>query len=172
MNMNSFIWHSGNYKTLWVENRSVVQFSSVQFSRTVVSDSLPPHGLQHPRPPCPSPTPEAYSNSCPSRWWCHLTISSCRPLLLLPLIFPSIWVFANELALWITWPKYWSISFSISSSSEYSGLISFGIDWFDLLAVQGTQEYSPVTQSKASILRCMAFFIVQSHIHTRLLEKP
>ena len=76
MNMNSFIWHSGNYKTLWVENRSVVQFSSVQFSRTVVSDSLRPHGLQHTRLPCPSPTPEAYSNSCPSRRWCHPTISS------------------------------------------------------------------------------------------------
>jgi len=76
MNMNSFIWHSGNYKTLWVENRSVVQFSSVQFSHRIVSDSLQLHGLQHARFPCPWPTPKAYSNSRPSCRWCHPTISS------------------------------------------------------------------------------------------------
>jgi len=86
----------------------------------------------------------------------------CHPLLLLPSIFPSIRVFSNELALHIMWPKYWSISFSISPSNEYSGLISFRMDWLDLLAVQGTlksllQHHS----SKASILRHSAFFIVQ-----------
>ena len=86
----------------------------------------------------------------------------CHPLLLLPSIFPSIWVFSSELALPIRWPKYWSFSFSISPANEYSGLISFGIDWFDLLAVQGTlnsllQHHS----SKASILRHLAFFIVR-----------
>ena len=70
-------------------------FSSVQFSCSVVSDSLRPHGLQHARPPCPLPTPGVYSNSCPSSQWCHLTISSCRPLLLSPSIFPSIRVFPN-----------------------------------------------------------------------------
>ena len=90
----------------------------------------------------------------------HLIL--CHPLLLLPSIFPSIRVFSSELALHIRWPKYWSFSFSISASNEYSGLISFRIDWFDLLAVQGTlksllQHHS----SKASILRCSAFFIVQ-----------
>ena len=91
----------------------------------------------------------------------------CHPLLLLPLIFPSIKVFSNESALHIRWPKYWSFSFSISPSNEYSGLISFRIDWLDLLAVQGTlksllQHHS----SKASILRCSAFFIVQlSHLY-------
>ena len=90
----------------------------------------------------------------------HLIL--CCPLLLLPSIFPSIRVFSNELALCIRWPKYWSFSFSISPSSEYSGLISFRIDWFDLLALQGTlksllQHHS----SKASILQCSAFFIVQ-----------
>ena len=90
----------------------------------------------------------------------------CHPLLLLPSIFPSIRVFSNELALCIRWPKYWSFSFSISLSNEYSGVISFMIDWLDLLAVQGTlksllQHYS----SKASILWCSAFFIVQlSHL--------
>ena len=112
--------------------------SSVQFSRSVMSSSLRPHGLQHARPPCPSPTPGVYSNSCPS----HISLSSslilCRPLLLLPSIFPSIRLFSNESALRIRWPKYWNFSFSISPSNEYSGLISFRIDWLDLLAVQGT----------------------------------
>ena len=87
----------------------------------------------------------------------HLVL--CRPLLLLPSVFPSIRIFSNESVLRIRWPKYWSFSFSISSSNEHSGLISFRIDWFDLLAVQGTlksllQHYS----SKASILQCSAFF--------------
>ena len=86
----------------------------------------------------------------------------CRPLLLLPSIFPSISIFYSESVLRIRWPKYWSFSFSVSPSNEYSGLISLRIDWLDLLAVQGTlksllQHYS----SKASILRCSAFFIVQ-----------
>ena len=86
----------------------------------------------------------------------------CWSLLLLSLIFPRIRVFSNEPVLHISWPKYWNFSFSISPSNEYSGLISFRIDWFDLLAIQGTlkrllQHYS----SKASILKCSAFFIVQ-----------
>ena len=86
----------------------------------------------------------------------------CRPLLLLPSIFPSIRVFSSESVFYIRWPKYWSFSFSISPSNEYSGLISFRTDWLDLLAVQGTlkrllQHYS----SKASILLCSAFFTVQ-----------
>ena len=90
----------------------------------------------------------------------HLIL--CRPLLLLPPIFPSIRVFSNESVLHIRWPKYWSFSFSISPSNEYPGMISFRMDWLDLLAVQGTlksllQHHS----SKASILRCSAFFIVQ-----------
>ena len=90
----------------------------------------------------------------------HLTL--CRPLFLLSSTFPNIRVFSNELALHIRWPKYWSFSFSLSPSNEYSGLISFRTDWFDLLSVQGTlksllQHHS----SKASILWCSAFFIVQ-----------
>ena len=97
------------------------------------------HGLQHARPPCPSPIPGACSNSCPSSQSCHPTISaSYRPLLLLPSTFPSIRVFSNESILPIRWPKYWSFSFSNSPSDEYLGLISFRIDWFDLLAYQGT----------------------------------
>ena len=94
----------------------------------------------------------------------HLIL--CRPLLLLPSIFPSIRVFSNESVLHIRWPKYWSFSFSISSSNEYSGLISFRIDWLDLLAVQGTVRSLRHHSSKASILWHLAFFIVHSHIHT------
>ena len=119
---------------------SRARFSSVQFSRSVVSDFLRPHGLQHTRLPCPSPTLRIYSNSCPLSWWCHPTISLCHPLFLPPSIFPSIRVFSNESALRIRWPKYWSFSFSISLSNEYSGLISIGMDWLDLLAVQTEQE--------------------------------
>ena len=127
-----------------------------------MSDSLQPHGLQHARPPCPSPIPRAYSNSpivlvMPSN---HLILS--HPLLLLPSIFSSIRVFSKESVLCIRWPKYWRFSFSISPSNEYSGLISFRIDWLDLLAVQETlksllQHHS----SKTLLLSCSALFIVQ-----------
>ena len=127
-----------------------------------MSDSLRPHELQQARLPHPSPTTGAYSNSCPSSQWCHPTISSCHPLLLLPLVFPSIRVFSNESALRIRWPKYWSFSFSISPSNEYPGLISFRMDWFDLLAVQGTlKSLLQYHSSKASIPWHLAFFIVQ-----------
>ena len=138
-------------------------FSSVQFNRSVVSNSLRPHGLQHARPPCPLPTPGAYSNSCPLSHWLlsnHLVL--CHPLLLLPSIFSSIRVFSNESVLRIRWPEYWNFSFSISPSHEYSGWISSRINWLDLLVVERTlkslvQHHS----SKASILRCSAFFIAQ-----------
>ena len=91
----------------------------------------------------------------------------CHPLLLLPSIFPSIRVFSNESVLAIRWPKYWSFSFSISPSNEYSGLISFRIQWFDLLAVQGTLKGLLQQHSlKASVLQCSVFFMVQlSHLY-------
>ena len=89
----------------------------------------------------------------------HLVL--CSPLLLLPSIFPSIRVFSNESAIHMRWPNYWSFSFSINPSNEHPGLISFRMDWLDLLAVQGTLKSSPTPQSKASILQCLAFFIVQ-----------
>ena len=90
----------------------------------------------------------------------HLIL--CRPLLLLPSIFPSIRVFSNESVLCIRWPKYWSFSFSISPSNEYSGLISFRMDWLDLLAIQGTlKSFLQHHSSKASILQHSAFFMVQ-----------
>ena len=109
--------------------------NSVQFSHSVMSNSLQPHGLQHARLPCPSTTPGAYSNSCPSSLFHHLILS--RPLLP-PSIFPSIRVFSNESVICIRWPKFWSFSFSISLFNKFSGLISVMIDWLDLLAVQGT----------------------------------
>ena len=113
-------------------------------SHSVVSHSLWPHGLQHARPPCPSPTPRAYSNLCPPNRWCHPIISSS----VIPVSshlqscpasgsFPVGQVFSSESVLCSRWPKYCSFSFSISLSSEYSGLISFRMDWLDLLAIQG-----------------------------------
>ena len=119
-------------------------------------DSLQPHEPQHARPPCPSPTPGVYPNPCPLSPWCHPITSSCRPLLILPSVFPSIRVFSNESALHIRWPKYWSLSFNISPSNEHPGLISFRMDWLDLLAVQGTLKSLLQHQnSKASILRIL-----------------
>ena len=112
-------------------------FSLVQFNHSVMSDSLRPHESQHARPPCPSQTPRVYSNSCPSSQLCLPTISSSVfPLFLLPPTTPSIRVFFNESTLRMRWPKYWSFSFSISPSNEHPGLISFRMDWLDLLAVQ------------------------------------
>ena len=110
----------------------VYQFSSVTQSCL----TLRPHELQHARPPCPSPAPRVYPNSCPSSWWCHLIL--CCPFLLLPPIPSSIRIFSSESTLHMRWPKYWSFSFSISPSKEPPGLISFRMDWLDLLTVQGT----------------------------------
>ena len=112
-----------------------ILFISVQFSCSVVSDYLRPHGLQHARPPCLSSTPGVYpiESVMPSN---HLIL--CHPLLLLPSIFPSTRVFSNESTLHIRWPKYWSFHSNISPSNEHSGLISFRMDWLDLLAVQRT----------------------------------
>ena len=128
-------------------------------------NSLWPHGLQHARLPCPSLSPRVCSNPYPLIRWCHPTISSCRPFLLLPLIFPCIRVFSNELALSIRWAKYWS--FSISPSSEYSGLISFRVDRFDLFAVQGTLKSPPAPQFK----NINSSLWSNSQIYTWLLEK-
>ena len=106
----------------------------VQFSCSVTSDSLRSHGLQHTRLPCPSLSLGVCLNSCPSAMLSNHHILCC-PLLLLPSIFPSIRIFSNKSSLCISWPLYWSFSFSNSTSTEYSGLISFCIDWFDLSKV-------------------------------------
>ena len=126
-----------------------------QFSLSVMSNSLQPHEPQHTRPPCPSPTPEVHPNPCPSSRWCHTNISSS-------VVPRSIRVFSNESALHIKWPKYWSFSLSINPSKEYSWLISFKLDWFDLLAVRGIlKSLLQYHSTKASILRRSAFFVVQ-----------
>ena len=107
------------------DGTSSVQYSSVQFSCLVVSDSLWPHELQHARPPCPSPTPGVHSNSHPSSWWCHPAISSSViPFHSCPHSLPAS-VFSNESTLHMRWPKYWSFSLSIIPSKEIPGLISF-----------------------------------------------
>ena len=136
-----------------------IQFSSVTQSCL----TLQPHGLQHARPPCPSSTPRACSNSCPLTQWCHpTTSSSVIPFSYCFQSFPASGFFLNESVLWISWPKYWSFSFSISPSNKYSAPISSRMDWLDLLAVQGTHK--SVLQhhsSKTSIIWCSAYFIVQ-----------
>ena len=113
--------------------QSIGKIFNLLFSHSVVSDSFRPNKLQHTRPPCPIPTPRAYPNSIesvtPSN---HLILY--RPLLLLPSIFPSIRIFSNESALRMRWPKYWSFIFNIRHSNEHPGLISFRMDWLDLLA--------------------------------------
>ena len=137
-------------------------FSSVQFSCSVGSDPLRPRESQHARPPCPSPTPGVHSNSCPWSPWCHPAISSSVvPFSSYPQSLRAS-VFSNESTLCLWWPKYWSFSFSISPSNEHSGLVSFRMDWLDLLAVQGSlKSRLQHHNSKASILRHSAFFTVQ-----------
>ena len=133
-----------------------------------MSDSLLPHGLQHARLLCSPLSPRVCSNSYPlSRSMLSNHLILCCLLLLLPSIFPSTKFFSSESALHISWPKYWSCSFSISPSSEYSRLISFRIDWFDLLVVQGTLKSLLQHHSlKASVFWCSAFFMVQlSHLY-------
>ena len=124
--------------------------------------TLRPHGLQPARLPSPSPSPGACSDSCAWSRGCHPTISPSVTPFSCPQSFPASGSFPNELALHIRWPKYLSFSFNISPSNEYSGLISFRIDWFDLLAVQGTLKSLLQHHSlKASILQCSTFFMVQ-----------
>ena len=136
--------------------------SLVQFSRSVVSNSLWPHESQHARPPCPSPTPGVHPDTSIESVMPSSHLILCHPLLLLPPVPPSIRVFSNESTLCMRWPKYWSFSFSIIPSKEIPGLISFRMDWLDLLAVQGTLKNLLQYHSwKASILRHSAFFTVQ-----------
>ena len=167
-----YIWFSSHprielwpLKQLWI----YIYLPGVQFSGSIVSNSLWHHGLQHARLPCPSPTPRASSNS-----WCHPTISSSViPISSCLQSFPALGSFLMNQFFASGGQSIGSFSFNISPSNEYSGLISFRIDCFDLLAGQGTlksllQHHS----SKASILWCSAFFMIQISIHTWLLEKP
>ena len=158
--------------SLWSTGSRLHSSVPFQLSHSVMSDSLWPHGLQHARLPCPSPTPGAYSNSCPLSQWCHPAISSS----VIPFfshLQSFIRVFSNESVLHIRWPKYWSFNFSISPSNEHPDLISFRRDWLDLPAVQGTfKSHLQHHSLKASILWCSAFFIVQLSHPYMPLEKP
>ena len=181
------MWRKGNLCTLLLEMSvaSATMVNSMEmsqklkielpllllllFSCSVISNSLWPHGLQYARLLCPSPSSRAYSNLCPLNQWCHPTISSSiassHPLLLLPSIFPSIKVFSNQLALRIKWPNYWSFSFSISPSNEYSGLISFRIDFFDLLQSKGrSRVFSNTTVQKHQFFGTQPSLQSNSHI--------
>ena len=147
---------------------------SVQFSHSVMPNSLQPHGLQHAKPPYPSPTPRVYSNSCPLSWWCHPTIlSSVVPFSSCLQSFPASGSFQMSQFFHISWPKYWSFSFSNSPSNEYSGLTFFRMDFCIFLQSKGLSRVFPNT-----IVQNHQFFGVQlsldsnSHIHTWLLEKP
>ena len=127
---------------------------------------MQPHGLQHPRLPHPSLSPSLLKLISIESMMLSNHLTLCCPLLLQSSIFPHIRVYSNELALCIMWPKYWSFSISISSFNEYSGLISFRIDWFDLLVVHGTLKnllHHP--NLKALIFQCSDFFMIQfSHL--------
>ena len=136
------------------------------FNDPVVSDSLLYHGMLPSRPPCPSPSPGVCPSSCSLHCWCHAAISSSDTLFSFCTQSPSIRDFSNELSVCIRWPKYWSFRFSISPSSEYSGLISLKIDWFGLLAPWDSQELSPAPQSES--INSWAFCLLYSPALTTL----
>ena len=147
----------------WIDKENMLYKYIMKYSVQLLdmSDSLQSHEQQDVRLPCPLPSPGACLNSCPFSWWCHPTIA----FFVVP--SPPIFnlsqqrVFSNESVLHIRWPKYWSFSFSISPSNEYSGLISFRIEWFELLAVQGTLKSLLQHSLEASILQHSALFMVQ-----------
>ena len=159
----TFLQHQKKANTLL---NILLFLSSVHFSRSDMSNSLRPHESQHARHSCPSPNPKVYSNSSiesvmPSN---HLIL--CHPLLLLPSVFPSIRVFSNESAFCIRWPKYWSFSFSISPSNEYSGLISFRVDRMISLQSRGfSRVFSNITFQRHQFFSDQLSLWSNSHIH-------
>ena len=134
-----------------MDDYSFIIYHCVQFSCSIMSDSLRPHELQHTRPPCLSPTPGFHSDSCPSSQWCHPAISSSvAPFSSCTQIPPIIRVFFNESTLSMRWPKYWSFSFNISPSKEHSRLISFRMTWVGSpCSPRDSQESSPTPQFKS-----------------------
>ena len=147
--------------------------NSMLFSLSVVSDFFQPYGLQQARLPCTLPPCRACSNSCPFSRWCHPTMSSLSPLLLLSSIFPSVRVFSNEFALHIRWPEYWSFSINISPCDEYSGLISINTAGLISLQSKGLSEvFSNTTVQKHQFFGVQPSLWSNSHGHTWLVEKP
>ena len=164
--ITSFDIHHSSSK--WCGNLSLprrkteAQRGSVQFSHSVVSNSLQPRGLQHARSPCPSPTPGVYSNSCPLSWWCHPTISSSVIPFSFCLQSSQHHGLFKRVSSSHQVTKVLEFQLQHQPSNEHSGLISFRMDWLDLLAVQGTlKSFLQHHSSKASTLRCSAVFIVQ-----------
>ena len=147
-----------------------IMLNLVQFNHSVMFDSLQSHRLQHARPPCPSPTPGAYSNSCASSWWCHPNISSSVTLFSSCLqSFPASESF--PVSQFSSGGQSIGFSFNISPSNEHSGLISFRMDWLDLLAVHGTLN-SLLTVPKHQFFGTQLSLWSNSNIHTWPLEKP
>ena len=148
-------------------------FASVQFSPSVMSDSLQAHGLQQARPPCPSPTPRAYSNSCPLIWWCCPTISSSVVAFFSRLHPFPVSVFSNESVLRIRWPKYWSFRFSLSPSMNIQDWFPLGLaGWISLQSKGLSRVFSNTTVQKHQFFGAQLSLWSNSHIHTWLLEKP
>ena len=149
------------------------QWCPVHFSQSVVSDSLQPHGLQHARLPCPSPTPRACSNSCPSSQWCHPTIlSSVFPFSSCPQSFPASGFFSSESALCIRWPKYWHFSISISPSNECSEcLFLLGLTgWIPFLSKGLSRVFSNITVQKDQFDSAQLSLWSNTHIHTSIYD--
>ena len=182
--------HDSNVLFLWYTIRKILSYMiplyamstlnkcgcteiSVQFSLSVVSNSLQPHELQHARPPCPSPSPGVHSDTRPSSQWCHPAISSSViPFSSCPQSLPAS-VFSNESTLRMRWPKYWSFSFNIICSKEIPGLISFRIaSWLSLQSKRFSRVFSNTTVQKHQFLGAQLSSQSSSHIHTWPLEKP
>ena len=153
-------------KSTIISQKNIFVKYSVQFSCSVMSNSLQPYELQHARPPCPSPIPGVYPNSCPLNRWCHPTISSSVvPFSSCPQVFPSIRVFSDESALRIRWPKCWSFSFNISPSNEHPELVSFRMDWISLQSRGLSRVFSNTTVQKYQYFSAQLSLQSHSHIH-------
>ena len=151
---------------MWCPSLGLGEGSSVQFSHSVVSDSLRPHGPQHTRPPCLSPMPESTQTHVHQVVMPSNYLILCQPLLFLPSVFPSIRVFSSESVLHIIWPKYWSFSFSIRPSKEYSGLISFKIDFLISLQSKGLSRIFNITvESVRSLVLNLPYGPTLTSIH-------
>ena len=137
--------------------------ASVQFSSSVMSDSLQPHESQHARPPCPSPTPRVYSNSCPSSWWCHTAISSSVvPFSSCPQSLRAF--FSNESSLRMRWPKYWSFSFSISPSNEHQDCSLGWTGWISVQSKGLSRVFSNTTVQKHQLFGAQLSSEFNSHM--------
>ena len=157
---SSFSSSSHSCFSFFVSHNHYCLFPLLLFSRSVMSDSFQPHGLQHARLLCPSLSPGVCSDSCPLSQWCHPTISSSCPLLLLPSVLPNIKIFSSASTLHIRWPEYWSFSFSISPSNSQCW---FPLGLTGLISLQSQGALKSLLQhhsSKAPILQCSAFFMV------------